>query len=232
MCGRFAITSPADAVSRQFDVRVSDNFPPRYNVAPTQPIAVIRQDVNYRREYALVRWGFIPSWAKGEHLQRASARPLINARGETVAEKPTFRSAFKRRRCLVPANGFYEWRTERGAKQPYLVQHNDGELIAFAGLWETAFDPDGGEIDTAAIITTSAGPDIASLHNREPVVMAPDDYARWLEGDERDMKLIAPLIRTQQKGYWAFEKVSKAVNNVRNDGPDLLRPIGQVQLDL
>ncbi|MCA8889580.1 MAG: SOS response-associated peptidase [Parvularculaceae bacterium] len=231
MCGRFAISSPADVVSRRFGVRVSDNFPPRYNVAPTQPIAVIRQDVNHSREYALVRWGFIPSWAKGEQLQRAAARPLINARGETVAEKPTFRSAYKRRRCLVPANGFYEWRTEQGRKQPYLVQHDDGELIAFAALWETALDPDGGEIDTAAIITTAAGPDIASLHNREPVVITPDAYGRWLEGDERDMKFIAPLIRAQPKGYWAYEKVSTAVNNVRNDGPDLLRPFGQAQLD-
>jgi putative SOS response-associated peptidase YedK len=209
---------------------VTDNFPPRWNVAPSQPIAVIRQNQTYQREYALVRWGFIPSWAKKEHLEKMGSKLLINARGETVGEKPTFRSAFKRRRCLVPANGFYEWRTEKGARQPYLVQHGDKELIAFAAIWETALDPDGGEVDTSAIITTAAGADIAPLHNREPVVIDPKNFDLWLEGDERDLKQIKPLIAPQAPKFWSHHPVSKDVNNARNEGEDLARAIGQAEL--
>ncbi|MHA7872802.1 MAG: SOS response-associated peptidase, partial [Hyphococcus sp.] len=170
---------------------------------------------------ALMRWGFIPSWAR-----KAEGRPLINARAETAADKPTFRSAFRRRRCLIPADGFYEWRAGADGKTPYAIARRDGGLFAFAGVWETACDPDGGEVDTAAILTTAAGPDLRRLHHREPVVIAPADFALWLEADERDLAQLAPLLNAAPQDTWRFHEVSKAVNRPRHDGPDLLAPAG------
>lgn len=230
MCGRFLFTSPPEAARHAFDVAITSNFPPRWNVAPTQPIAIIRMNERRAREFALARWGFIPSWAKKDFLEKTGGKPLINARGETVAEKPTFRSAFKRRRCLVPADGFYEWKAEKGGRQPYLIKPAAGGLFAFAGLWETAVDPDGGELDTAAIITTESGPDIAPLHNREPVVIAPPDYARWLDPDERNATVALELLRAPGKGFWTFHPVSKVVNNARNEGEELAKEIGQREM--
>ena len=223
MCGRYHLNSTPSEVSRHFDVDVRDNFPPRYNVAPTQPIATIRQNEQRKREYALMRWGFVPSWAKGEYLQRLGSKPLINARAETAAEKPTFRSAYKRRRCLVPADGFYEWKGKAGAKQPFNIAR--GGLFGFAGLWETAVDADGGEIDTCAILTIEAGPDVKTLHSREPVVIAPDHYELWLTADERDLEFLDDLLRPAPKGTWLHYPVGKAVGSPRNDGPELLKEV-------
>lgn len=230
MCGRFLFTSPPDAVGQAFGVDIRVNFPPRWNVAPTQPIAVIRIGANLAREFALVRWGFIPSWAKRDYLERTGGKPLINARGETIADKPTFRHAFRRRRCLVPADGFYEWRSEKGVRQPYLIRPRAEGVFALAGLWETAVDPDGGEIDTAAIITTEAGPDIAPLHRREPVVIGREDYARWLDPDETSAAAAAALISAPAKNFWVFHRVSTAVNNARNEGEALALDTGQPAL--
>ncbi|MEM8772378.1 MAG: SOS response-associated peptidase [Pseudomonadota bacterium] len=223
MCGRFYLTSTPAGVSGHFGVDVRDNFPPRYNVAPTQPIAVIRHNDRREAEYALVRWGFIPEWAKGDYLQRLGAKPLINARGETVAEKPTFRNAFKRRRCLIPADGFYEWKKQGEGKQPYGI--SCGEVFAFAGVWETAIGPDGGEADTAAIITVASGADLKSLYPREPVVIAKERYADWLGADERDGALVAEMLRPAPAETWRAVAVSKAVGSPRSDGPQLLTPI-------
>ena len=230
MCGRFLFTSPPEAVGRAFEVAIRDNFPPRWNIAPTQPIGVIRLDSRRAREFALVRWGFVPSWAKKDYFEKVGTKPLINARGETVAEKPTFRSAFKRRRCLVPADGFYEWRTENGARQPYLIRPKKDGVFAFAGLWESAIDPDGGEIDTAAIITAAAGADIAPLHNREPVVIARENFARWLDPDETSASDAQTLLRAPPTGFWTYHAVSKAVNNARHEGETLAREIGQREM--
>ncbi|MFZ5616631.1 MAG: SOS response-associated peptidase [Pseudomonadota bacterium] len=230
MCGRFLFTSPPDAVGRAFGIAIRDNFPPRYNIAPTQPIGIVRLNEKREREFALARWGFIPSWARKDYLEKTGGKPLINARGETVADKPTFRNAFRRRRCLIPADGFYEWRTEKGARQPYLIKPVVGGLLAFAGVWETAIDPDGGEIDTAAIITAQSGPDIAPLHNREPVVVALKDYAQWLNADEQSAGIALSLIKAPPKGFWTCHAVSKAVNNARNEGEALAREIGQQEL--
>lgn len=230
MCGRFTLTAPPDIVRGLFDVEIKANFPPRWNIAPTQPIAIVRTGLDHRREFALVRWGFIPSWAKKDYFEKVGTRPLNNARGETVAEKPVFRHAFRRRRCLIPADGFYEWRTEDGARQPYLIAPTAGGTFAFGGVWETAIDPDGGEIDTAAIITIEAGPDVAPLHNREPVVVAPADYARWLDEDERSAKDAAMLVRAAPKDFWRFHAVSKLVNNARNEGEALAKEVGQREL--
>jgi len=229
MCGRFLLSSPPDAVGRQFALAVTDNFPARYNIAPTQPVAMIRVEDGARR-LALARWGFIPSWAKKDWHERMGGKPLINARAETVMEKPTFRSAFKRRRCLVPADGFYEWRTEDGARQPYLIRPAAGGLIGFGAVWETAHDPDGGEIDTLAILTAAAGPDVFPIHNREPVVIAPADYGRWLAADEAEAPALHELARAQGQGFWTMHAVSRAVNNARNEGEALAREIGQRDL--
>ena len=230
MCGRYLFTSPPEAARQAFDVDIRVNFPPRWNIAPTQPIALIRINERRGREFAFARWGFIPGWAKADYFDKVGAKPLINARGETVAEKPTFRSAFKRRRCLVPADGFYEWRSERGARQPYMLRPAAGGLFAFAGVWETAHDPGGGEIDTAAIITIEAGPDVAALHNREPVVIQAADYATWLESDETDVSRAQAMVVAAPQGWWSHHAVSKAVNNARNEGEALAKAIGQPSL--
>ena len=230
MCGRYVLASPPHIVRDLFDVEIRENFPARYNIAPTQPIAIARVGDRRAREFALVRWGFIPSWAKKDYFEKVGTRPLMNARGETVAEKPTFRGAFKRRRCLVPADGFYEWRAEDGARQPYLIKPSVGGLFAFAGVWETATDPDGGEIDTAAIVTTEAGADISPLHHREPVVIAQENFDKWLDIDERETEAARAMIVTQTKGFWTFHPVSKAVNDARNEGEQLAREIGQREM--
>lgn len=231
MCGRFLLTSPPEAVAEVFRVDVRDNFPPRWNIAPTQPVAVIRVDdgraiADQKPEYALMRWGFVPTWAKGEHLDRLMSRPLINARSETAAEKPTFRSAWKRRRCLVPANGFYEWRREGAARTPFRFTPRDLDrhrgLVGFAGLWETARDPDGGEVDTVAILTCEAGPDVRPLHDREPVVIDFDNAARWLTADERDAGAMGETIAPAPAGFWACNEVPKDLRDARREGAGLV----------
>ena len=200
-----------------------DNFPPRYNIAPTQPIAVIHMNERRARQYSLMRWGFIPSWAKPDYLKRLASKPLINARGETVSEKPTFRSAFKRRRCLIPADGFFEWRAQGAAKSPYRI-YRDG-VFGFAGVWETAVDPDGGEIDTVAILTVAAGKTLHELHHREPVVVDGANYERWLTADERDLAQLEDIVSPAADGAWQFHEVSRDVGSVRNDGPGLIEPL-------
>ncbi len=220
MCGRYHLKSTPMEVGEFFDLDIRDNFPPRYNIAPTQPIAVICQNEMRKRDYALMRWGFIPEWQKAP-----STRPLVNARAETIVEKPSFRSAYKRRRCLIPADGFYEWRSVDGAKQPYCIQRHDDALFAFAGIWETATDPDGGEIDTTAILTIASGTDLRTLHHREPVVIAPEHFSVWLEADERDIALLDDLLTPAPAGSWKYFAVSTAVGNVRHDGPELIKKV-------
>ncbi len=226
MCGRFYLKSAPAEVAAAFGVDVRDNFPPRYNIAPTQPVAAIRIGERRRREYALMRWGFVPSWAKGEFLENLAKRPLINARSETVLEKASFKNAFRRRRCLIPADGFYEWQARPAkTKQPYAIAKRKEGLVGFAGLWETAVDPDGGEIDTLAILTTPAGPDMAPLHGREPVVIARESYKLWLEADERDAAALQGLLAPAPAGFWRAWPVSTEVNSPRHDGPQLIVPL-------
>lgn len=226
MCGRFYLKSPPAEVAKLFGLDIRDNFPARYNICPTQPVAAIRQNEMRQREFALMRWSFTPSWAKGEFLENLAKRPLINARGETVMEKASFKSAFKRRRCLVPADGFYEWQSKPAkAKQPFAIHKRKPGPFAFAGIWETAVDPDGGEIDTLALLTVAAGPDIKPLHSREPVVIAPTSYKLWLEADERDADLVTALVAPAPAGFWSSYPVSTKVNSPRNDGPSLLEPL-------
>jgi putative SOS response-associated peptidase YedK len=230
MCGRYLHTSPPEAAARLFGIDIRENYPPRCNISPTQPIAAVIVNEQRERAFRLLRWGFIPSWAKKEYHEKMGSKPLINARGETIAEKPVFRNAFKRRRCLIPADGFYEWKTEKDGKQPYLIQTREETLFAFAGVWETAVDPDGGEIDTAAIITFAAGADLKPLHSREPVVIETRDFDDWLDGDETRTKDAGKFIKAAPSGFWKFHAVSKAVNNARNEGEELGRAIGQIEM--
>jgi len=189
MCGRYCILSAPEAIRRLFRYLEQPNFPPRYNVAPTQPVPIVRM-VEGQRHFALVRWGLIPSWVKDPKTFTL----LINARGESVNDKPAFRNAMKRRRCLFPADGFYEWRREGGGKRPYFARLKSGGPLAFAGLWETWTGPNGEEMETAAIVTTAANRTLAAIHDRAPVIVPPEAFDFWLDTGKVDAKTAAAAI--------------------------------------
>ena len=217
MCGRYAVTSAPEAIRALFGYPEQPNFPPRYNVAPTQPIAIVRL-MDGKRQFALVRWGLLPSWVKDPK----DFTLVINARGESVMDKPAFSAAMKRRRCLVPADGFYEWKAIGTGKQPYYVRTKSGAPLAFAGLWETWTGPNGEEMETAAIVTTRANRTLAAIHERMPVVVPPEAFNMWLDcaniDDETAGTLIAPASDDLLKAY----EVSTAVNRTANDDPKLI----------
>jgi len=226
MCGRFAITVAGPRQLETFlGVIEIEDFPPRYNIAPTQPILIALAGPPRApgsnlpaRQAMLVRWGFIPGWAKDP----GSMPLLINARSETAAEKATFRAAMRHRRALVPASGFYEWKRVGGkAKQAYWLRPRDGGLVAFGGLMETWTEPGGSEIDTAAILTTQASEDIAAIHNRMPVVIRPEDFERWLDCIHNEPRDVAELMRPAEPGFFEAIPVSDLVNKVSNMGPEV-----------
>jgi len=221
MCGRYSITTPEEAVRRHFGYGGPPrNLAPRYNAAPTQALPVVRQAAGGGRTLELLRWGLIPSWSEDESI----GGRLINARGETVAEKPAFRSAFRHRRCLVPADGFYEWAGEGKAKQPYRVTLDDGGVFGFAGLWERWDGPDG-PVESFAIVTTEAAASIAHIHPRMPVILDPADYGTWLDADT-DPDRAQALLRPCPPERLRAARVSREVNNVRNDDPSVLEAPG------
>jgi putative SOS response-associated peptidase YedK len=197
------------------------NFPPRYNIAPTQPIAIVRL-VDGKRHFALVRWGLLPSWVKDPKTFTL----LINARGETAAEKPAFRAAMKRRRCLIPADGFYEWQAAGDRKRPFYVRAKSGAPLAFAGLWETWTGPNGEELETAAIVTTRANRTLSPIHERMPVIVPPEAFDLWLDGASVDATTAAALIQPAPDGQLEAYEISTAVNRTGNDNPKLLEPVG------
>ncbi len=174
MCGRFVITSPPAALRQIFGYAEQPNFPPRHNVAPAQPIPVVILE-NGGRHFRLMRWGLVPAWVKDPRKFSL----LINARSETVQDKPAFKNAIKRRRVLVPADGYYEWQDSAGRKRPFFIHRRDGQPVGFAALAETWMGPNGEEIDSVAIVTAPASRDLAVLHHRVPVTIAPDDFERW-----------------------------------------------------
>jgi len=221
MCGRYALTATPEEVQALFGYLDGEDFPPRYNIAPTQPVAIVRLDRDTRR-FALVRWGLVPSWVKDP---KAFAL-LFNARADSAADKPAFRAAMRYRRCLFPASGFYEWRRGPGkTKQPYWVRPLGGGLIAFAGLWETWSDRDGGEIDTACILTTDANAAIAPIHHRMPVVIAPEDYDRWLDVRGYSPEAVADLLRPAPVDLFEAIPVGSRVNKAENDDPSIQEPV-------
>ncbi len=220
MCSRYSLTSPPEAVRQLFGYSQEIAFPPRYNVAPTQPVMIVRNALNGSREPVLVRWGLIPSWVKDP----GDFTTLINARGETAAAKPSFRAALRHKRCLVPATGFYEWTGKPGSKQPHHIYRRDGQIIAFGGLWEHWMGPDGSEIETMAILTTAANRDMTGLHDRMPLILEPDQFEAWLDCSSGSAKDIAKMIEPGPEGRLQATPVSKRLNNSRNEGPELLRP--------
>jgi putative SOS response-associated peptidase YedK len=220
MCGRFLLTATPEELQALFGYLDGDAFPPRYNIAPTQPIAVVRH-VGGGRRFALVRWGLVPGWVKDP---RAFSL-IINARAEGIAGRPAYKGAMQYRRCLVPASGFYEWRKlPNGRKQPYLVRPAKGGVVAFAGLWETWLGADGSEIDSGCIITTDANADVAAIHDRMPVVVQPADWERWLDAGANPPPAVADILRPAPDGFFETVPVSTRVNAAANDDPGLIEP--------
>ncbi len=218
MCARYVITSPAAAVRALFAYQELPNFPPRYNVAPTQPIPIVRL-LEGKRSYALARWGFLPAWVKDPRTFSL----LINARGESVRDKPAFRNAMRRRRCLIPADGFYEW-SDGTPRRPYFVRPKAGGPIAFAGLWETWTGPNGEEVDTAAIVTTPANRLLAAVHDRMPAIVAPEAFDLWLDCAKVDDTTAAALMVPAAEALLECYPVSNAVNRAANDSAELIAP--------
>ncbi len=220
MCGRYTITSAPEAIRDLFDYLEQPNFPPRYNIAPTQPVPVVRME-NGARHFVLVRWGLVPSWAR----EVASSKPLINARSETVFEKPSFRTAVRRRRCLFPADGFYEWRRTEERKQPFLIRRADGRPFAMAGIWEHWIGKDGSEIESAAVITTGANSTLQRIHHRMPVILDEADFAWWLTTTESDARELEPLLAPAPDDLLEAVAISDRVNRVANDDAEVQRPM-------
>ena len=218
MCGRYCITTAPEAIRALFRYPERPNFPPRYNVAPTQPVPVVRV-VEGERHFALVRWGLIPAWVKDPK----DFTLLINARGETLHDKPAFKNAIRRRRCLFSADGFYEWKVEGGRRRAFHARRAGGGPLAFAGLWETWTGPNGEEMETAAIVTTQANKEMGAVHHRAPVIVPPDQFDLWLSS-EADTRIAAELIKPAPDGSMEVYEVSPAVNKVTNDTPDLVEP--------
>jgi putative SOS response-associated peptidase YedK len=221
MCGRFALIVDASVLADVFDVDPPGELPPRFNIAPTQHVPVIRSGEEGRREVATLRWGLVPSWAKDAKM---GAR-MINARGETVAEKPSFRSSIRSRRCLVPASGFYEWVRTPSGKHPHFIHFADGRVFAFAGLWERWLK--GPEpLETFTIITTTPNDLVCGLHDRMPVILPRDAYAEWLDPKplppERLRRLTAPHPAKDMEAY----PVSTWVNRPANDDPECIVRVG------
>ena len=203
MCGRYALHSNPEVVALLFGLSEVPAYAPRYNIAPSSQVLIVRQN-----EAAMVRWGLVPRWAKDPTI----GVKMKNARAESVAEKPSFREAFRKRRCLIPANGFYEWKPEGGRKQPYYIYPSGGALFAFAGLWEQWND-----LQTCTVITTEANDKMATVADRMPVIVSPAEYSAWLEGGE------VPLCACPDLAI-DVRRVSRAVNNARMDSPDLIEP--------
>jgi putative SOS response-associated peptidase YedK len=227
MCGRYVIISTPEAIRALFGYGEQPNFPPRYNVAPTQPIPVVRL-LDGKRSFTLMRWGLIPSWVKDPRTFPL----LINARGESVLEKPAFRNAMRRRRCLIPTDGFYEWqaRDTAGPKRPYFVRARkesggDARPLAFAGLYETWTGPNGEQIDTATIVTTAANRTLSALHERMPVFVPPQAFDLWLDCTNVEADVAAALIRPSEAGLLEAYEISPAVNRVANDSAALIAPV-------
>jgi len=228
MCGRFTTTNAdPEKIKDTFDLKEppsSDVLTPRYNIAPSQDIAVVAHDENNDNKLGLMRWGLIPSWAKDPKI----GYKMINARGETVHEKPSFRAAFKKRRCLIVADGFYEWRKNPdGSKTPMYIRMEDGEPFGFAGLWERWENQHSGTlVTTTTIITTTANDLMRDIHERMPVIIPRDMYTTWLSRDMQDTDELRHLIAPYPADLMTAYPVSKKVNSPNNDSPDLIQRAG------
>jgi putative SOS response-associated peptidase YedK len=217
MCGRYMLTTPVDALRQLFLFTERPNLPPRYNIAPTQDVPIVRLTrAGDRRELILVRWGLVPYWAEDV----AIGHRLINARAETVHKTPAFRDAYQRRRCLVPADGFFEWKKDGKVRQPLVVRRTDGAPFAFAGLWERWSQPDGNVLRSCTIITCPPNALVAPVHNRMPVILDPADHARWLDPAAGGRDLLKPCPAEWLEAI----PVSTRVNSPHHDDPECIAP--------
>jgi putative SOS response-associated peptidase YedK len=247
MCSRYSLTSPAEAVRAVFKIPLlagapADDFPPRYNIAPTQPAHIVRIGHNGNRELVLVRWGLIPSWVKDPNTFTV----LINARTDTVLEKPSFKNAMKYRRCLVPADAFYEWTGAAGHKRPHMIRPISGDsringdayppggnlppTMGLAGLWEHWMSADGSEMESMAILTTEANATMAGIHDRMPVILPPSAWDAWLDVRGTTAAEAATLLKPAPDDLLELYEVNKALGNSRNDGPEVQQRVEQGRL--
>ncbi len=220
MCGRYSLHANPEVIALAFQLGLLPEIKPRYNITPGTPVLIVRQDPENGRIADLYRWGLIPGWAKDPSI----GNKLAIARGETVAKKPSFRSAFKRGRCLIPASGFYEWKAVAGRKQPYYVHPAGAGLFAFAGLTERWSGPDG-PVHTCTIITTDANELMRGIHDRMPVILASEDHAAWLDPANPATDKLKALLKPCPAGMMAAHPVSTRVNTPANDEPALLEPV-------
>lgn len=222
MCGRFTLKTPAPTLLSHFGLTDMPELPPRYNIAPTQPIATVLV-LTGDREFRLMRWGLVPSWAKDLSI----GNRMINARAETVAEKTSFKKALKERRCLIMADGFYEWDQKGKVKQPYHIVRKDNTPLAFAGLWDRWQSPEGEPVESCTIITTTANDVVGAFHERMPVILEPSDYDLWLNVEIHDPNELLPLLKPYPSESMVAYPVSTLVNSPANDHPDCLKPVDE-----
>ncbi|MFZ2018785.1 MAG: SOS response-associated peptidase [Methyloceanibacter sp.] len=221
MCSRYSLTSPPEAVRAYFGYGDTPNFPTRYNIAPTQPIPVVCRDREGARRFRLMRWGLLPSFVKDPK----KFPTLINARSEEALDKPSFRNAMRWRRCLIPADGFYEWTGPKGKRRPFLLHPKTPRLIAFAGLYERWRDGQGGEIDTVAILTCPSNATVSVLHDRMPVVLAPEDFASWLDVKETPPETAAALLRPSPEDLFEAVELDPKISDSKRDEPGIQEPL-------
>jgi putative SOS response-associated peptidase YedK len=223
MCGRYVQYTPINELAAMFDASIYvDAWRPRYNITPGSMVLACRLRDDGQRDIVALHWGLIPSWSKDRKLGFRT----INARAETVADKPAFRAAFKRRRCLIPADGYYEWRATESGKQPYFFSSRDGRPLAFAGLWEQWTDKETGEqLQSCTIIVTDANQRLRSIHDRMPVVLGVDDYATWLDPESNDRERLLALLQPADLDAIEAYAVDRRVNSPANDDPSLIEPI-------
>jgi len=220
MCGRFVLIANPDVIQTAFDLTTMPaSLSARYNIAPTQPVAVITNE--HPDELTFYKWGLIPSWSK----DMTAASKLINARSESAAEKPSFRSAFKRRRCIIPSDGYYEWQQRAGEKIPMFIHMKNRAVFGLAGLWEVWHSPDGSEVRTCTILTTDANDFMQTIHNRMPVILHKEDYPLWLSSDEEPTPVLQALMQPYSGDDLTAYAVSKMVNKPVNDSPELIQPV-------
>jgi putative SOS response-associated peptidase YedK len=228
MCGRYRLSRRKQIIEEHFDTSPWDaDWEPRYNIAPTQPVPVVRQHPKEPvRQLSLMKWGLIPHWAK----DASGAARTINARSETAATKPAFRDPIKFRRCLIPADGFYEWSRKGASKQPYRFEVNKGELFAFAGLWDGWKDPSGNWIKTRSILTTTPNAVTSTVHDRMPVILDPDSYDLWLDPGVQNVEVISELLKPYDASQVRCYPVSTRINRVSNDDEECSKPVEVVEV--
>jgi putative SOS response-associated peptidase YedK len=222
VCGRFTLHVPQEHWLQPFEVQTDESLPPRFNIAPGQTIAAVRAGVQ-RRELVKLRWGLLPAWSKSEQTDYR----MINARVETVATKPAFRTAFRQRRCLIPADGFYEWRPAGRSKQPFYFTLTRGEVFAFAGLWEHWEGEDGRVIESCTLLVTVANALVLPVHDRMPVILDPADYSTWLDHSHYDANRLQGLLQPYPAEAMTAHPVSARVNSPRNDDAECIAPLSE-----